>query len=201
MAKCHRPNEGDLSTTIIGPTLYAFESIRQWLRPEDIKMVVETTRQDRSKRGRRDYAILMLLSSYGLRAGEITSLRLEDMDWQGDVVRIPPLQDRRALRTTFGARRRTRHPGLSPEGPAKDSRRARSFILDHAPYRPFQCGSCLYWLVRHRLTAAGVNRPGKQGPACLSVTRERSACCGRLCPPKRSVTFWPSIRKFHDRLS
>jgi len=67
----------DLSTTVIGPTLYAFESIPSVVRPEDIKMVVEKTRQDHSKRGRRDYAILMLLSSYGLRAGEITSLRLD----------------------------------------------------------------------------------------------------------------------------
>jgi len=79
---------GDLSTTIIGPTLYAFESIPSALRPEDIRAVVEKTREDRSKRGWRDYAMLMLLSHYGLRAGEITSLRLEDIDWRSDAVRI-----------------------------------------------------------------------------------------------------------------
>jgi site-specific recombinase XerD len=32
--------------------------------------------------GRRDYAILLLLSRLGLRAGEIAALRLEDVDWR-----------------------------------------------------------------------------------------------------------------------
>ena len=33
--------------------------------------------------GRRDYAILMLLSRLGMRAGEVADLKLEDIDWQG----------------------------------------------------------------------------------------------------------------------
>ena len=38
--------------------------------------------------GRRDYAIMMLLSTYGLRAGEITGLRLSDIDWRHERLRI-----------------------------------------------------------------------------------------------------------------
>jgi integrase len=38
---------------------------------------------DRSKaRGRRDYAILLLLSRLGLRAGEVLRLALDDIDWE-----------------------------------------------------------------------------------------------------------------------
>lgn len=41
----------------------------------------------RTARGRRDYAILVLLVRLGLRAGEIVALRLEDFDWRaGEVV-------------------------------------------------------------------------------------------------------------------
>jgi integrase len=37
--------------------------------------------------GRRDFAVLMLLARLGLRAGEVTSLRLEDVDWRaGDIL-------------------------------------------------------------------------------------------------------------------
>ena len=32
--------------------------------------------------GRRDYAVLMLLARLGLRAGEVTALRLDDIDWR-----------------------------------------------------------------------------------------------------------------------
>jgi integrase/recombinase XerD len=31
--------------------------------------------------GRRDYAILLLLARLGLRAGEVVSLELDDIDW------------------------------------------------------------------------------------------------------------------------
>ena len=37
--------------------------------------------------GRRDYAILLLLVRFGLRAGEVAALRLDDVDWRaGEVV-------------------------------------------------------------------------------------------------------------------
>lgn len=162
--------KGDFSTTVIGPTLYAFESIPSLLRPEDIKAVVEKTRQDHSKRGLRDLAILMLLSSYGLRAGEITSLRLDDVDWRGDLLRI--------RHSKTGAH--TELPLLPAVGNAilkylqkgRPKTEARAiFLVDHAPYRPFQSGSGLYWLVRNRLIAAGVVRQGKQGPHAFRHAR------------------------------
>lgn len=161
---------GDLSTTVIGPTLYAFESIPSLLRPEDIKAVVETTRQDRSKRGLRDYAILMLLSNYGLRAGEITSLRLDDMDWRADVLRIrhskTGAQSKLPLLPAVGNALLEYLQKGRPKTPAR-----AIFIVDHAPYQPFQRGSCLYWLVRNRLIAAGVDRQGKRGPHAFRHAR------------------------------
>jgi hypothetical protein len=45
------------------------------------------TRQDRSPKGRRDLAISTLLATYGLRAGEITALRLDDIDWRREQAR------------------------------------------------------------------------------------------------------------------
>lgn len=36
----------------------------------------------RSAIGRRDYAILLLLARLGLRAGEVCSLQLQDIDWE-----------------------------------------------------------------------------------------------------------------------
>ncbi|WP_454693497.1 tyrosine-type recombinase/integrase [Achromobacter aegrifaciens] len=39
--------------------------------------------------GKRDYAVLALLASYGLRAREIAALRLEDFDWEHGQISIP----------------------------------------------------------------------------------------------------------------
>src|SRR5450631_4462101 len=59
-------------TTRCGHTL---EGIPSALRTEEIDKVLQCTRQDRRPVGLRDYAMLLLLSTYGLRGGEVVSLR------------------------------------------------------------------------------------------------------------------------------
>lgn len=39
--------------------------------------------------GRRDYAMLLLLVTYGLRGNEVAQLTLEDIDWQRERLNIP----------------------------------------------------------------------------------------------------------------
>jgi integrase/recombinase XerD len=49
----------------------------------------------RTGRGRRDYAMLLMLSRLGLRAGELAALRLEDVDWRAAEMDIPGKGGRR----------------------------------------------------------------------------------------------------------
>src|SRR5713226_3062899 len=78
----------DLSPTVVAPSLYAFEGIPSAVRAEDIRKILAVTRKDATPKGMRDYAILLLLSTYGLRAGELTGLRLDDLDWRNEIIRI-----------------------------------------------------------------------------------------------------------------
>jgi integrase len=105
----------------------------------------------------------MLLSKYGLRAGEVTALRLEDMDWRQDVIRI------RHTKTCAV----TKLPMVPEVGEGileylekgRPTTTAREvFIRIHAPYRSFKNGSSLYTPVRYRIEAAGVVTAGKRGP-------------------------------------
>lgn len=43
----------------------------------------------RRAQGRRDYAVLIMLLRLGLRAGEVASLRLEDLDWRAGEIVVP----------------------------------------------------------------------------------------------------------------
>jgi len=154
----------DLAPAVSAPTLYAFESIPSALRPEDVRAVLSAARKDRTAKGRRDFAILTLLAAYGLRAGEITALRLDDIDWRHGVMRI--------RHSKTGAQ--SLLPLLEPVGNAlldylrhgRPSRAARRevFLRSRAPYRPFHDGSSLHTLVARRLAAAEVRVAGKHGP-------------------------------------
>lgn len=72
----------------------AVPTVRRWrqaevptfLSPEDVDRVLSATERSTS-RGRRDYAILLLLARLGLRAGEVVFLELGDLRWRtGEIV-------------------------------------------------------------------------------------------------------------------
>jgi integrase/recombinase XerD len=160
----------DLSTTVIAPVLYAFESIPSALRSQDVDKILAMAQQDHTARGQRDYAILMLLAKYGIRAGEVTRLRLDDVDWRKEVIRI--------RHTKTGV---TSYLPLLPEvGEAilRYLQKSRPkthfreiFLRTRAPYRPFESGSSLYTPIRRRIDAAGVPEEGKRGPHAFRHAR------------------------------
>ncbi len=153
----------DLSTAVVGPSLYAFAGVPSALRPEDVKKVLEVAQRDQTTQGLRDYAILLLLARYGVRASEVAGLRLEDIDWRKEAIRVG--------HTKTGA---VSHLPLLPEvGNAilEYLQKARPqtafreiFIRERAPYRPLRKGAGLHTLVRRRVDAAGVVTAGRRGP-------------------------------------
>jgi integrase/recombinase XerD len=150
----------DLAPRIIAPLLYAYESIPSALSAEQISAVLKNTRKDRSPLGYRDYAMLLLLSTYGLRDGEITRLRLEDIDWRAETLHIrhskTGASSQLPLMAEVGGALLNY---LRRDRPKTDVREI--FIRTRAPYRRL---SSLYSEVRRRLEAAGVKPHGKCGP-------------------------------------
>ncbi|MBB4320496.1 site-specific recombinase XerD [Agrobacterium tumefaciens] len=78
----------DLSPHIISPRLYAYEGMPSILERDQITAVLASTSIDTTVAGLRDHAILQLLATYGLRAGEVRNMRIEDIDWRAEVVRV-----------------------------------------------------------------------------------------------------------------
>lgn len=160
----------DLSTAVIGPTLYAFEAIPSALSAEDVRNVLRSTRRDRSPIGRRDYAILTLLTTYGLRAGEITALRLEDVDWKHS--RLHVRHSKTGVHSELPLLREAGDAILDYLRRGRPNTAHRElFMRSRAPYRPFVRGSTLYTPIRRRLASAGVTPHGKKGPHAFRHAR------------------------------
>lgn len=82
---CHR--EGilahDLSLAVEMPQAYRLAELPRSIGWDDVRQMLAVVDR-RTVRGRRDYAILLLLITCGLRAHEVASLTLDDTDWQCD---------------------------------------------------------------------------------------------------------------------
>ncbi len=76
-----------LADGIIPPRVLGNQSIPKGLTREEVVKLLATTEGKRPC-DRTDRAILMLLITYGLRAGEVCSLQLDDLNWQDNIVRV-----------------------------------------------------------------------------------------------------------------
>lgn len=80
---CHRERilGEDLSAAVEMPQTYRLSDVPRsitWEQVRDMLQVVDR----RTIQGRRDYAVLLLLVTYGLRAHEAAKLMLDDFDWK-----------------------------------------------------------------------------------------------------------------------
>jgi len=61
--------------------------IPKFLKPQQVRHILETCNR-KTAIGRRNYAILLLLSRLGLRAGEIANMELEDINWESGEIMV-----------------------------------------------------------------------------------------------------------------
>jgi integrase/recombinase XerD len=77
----------DLSLIVEAAPCYRLAHLPRSITAEDVRKVLDSIDR-RAVLGRRDYAILFLLVTYGLRAREVAALTLDDIEWRHDRLRI-----------------------------------------------------------------------------------------------------------------
>jgi site-specific recombinase XerD len=143
----------DLVRSVPRGRSYRQASIPRAIRWEDVKRLLASIDR-RSDLGKRDYAILVLLASYGLRAREIAALCLDDFDWKHAQVSIPMRKGGHS----------TRYPLSAAAGEAvieylqvrrTDVVHRQAFLTVKSPYTPMQHAT-VSSMVGIRLRAAGI---------------------------------------------
>jgi len=76
----------DLAKSVVGPRVPKEARPPRTLAWQDVKSILRSIRR-RSPPGKRDFAILLLLATYGLGAAEVLGLRLQDVDWKAGILR------------------------------------------------------------------------------------------------------------------
>ena len=78
----------DLSSAVEIPQSYRLADVPRSITWDEVRRLLEAVDR-RTACGRRDYAILLLLVTYGLRGHEVAKLTLDDIDWDRERLRIP----------------------------------------------------------------------------------------------------------------
>lgn len=160
----------DLSALVAQPSHYQFEEIPRSFTQEQVDDVLACTRKDRSATGLRDYAMLLLLATYGMRSSEVSKLKLNDIDWRGERINV------RHSKTGYESSLPLVEPvaeailGYLQQGRPKTSVR-EVFLRVHAPFRPMAGPGSLASVVRRRLEDAGIEPSGRCGTHAFRFAR------------------------------
>lgn len=137
--------KSDLANGVMAPRFRPSVRPPRALPWDDVKRILRCVPQSTSP-GKRDFAMLLLIAAYGFGAGEVLSLRLEDIDWHASVLRarrpktkvrielplLPPVA--RAL-AAYLRRERPPAKGIT-----------NLFLRKNMPYLPITSGA-----IRHRI--------------------------------------------------
>jgi integrase/recombinase XerD len=78
----------DLSSVMEGPQAYRLSSVPRSITWEEVGRALAGVDR-RTRAGKRDWAILLLLVTYGLRGREVAALTLDDIDWKRERLAVP----------------------------------------------------------------------------------------------------------------
>ncbi len=144
---------GDLAAAVPAVANWSMSSIPRGIPADSVRRALASISR-RTTKGRRDYAIVLLLARLGLRAGEVVSLTLDDIDWEAGRVNVRGKGGQRTAlplpEDVGGAIAAYLRHGR----PCSTSRRV--FLRAKAPIRGFLSQVAIGSLVRHALTRAGV---------------------------------------------
>lgn len=146
----------DLAAAVPAVANWTMTSIPRAIPAKAVRQLLASINR-RTARGRRDYAILLVLARLGLRASEVAFLELDDLNWEVGQVSV---RGKGGQRTTLPL------PADVGEAIAAYLRygRPRStsrgvFLRSKAPIRGFLSQCAIGLIVRHALQRAGIQAP------------------------------------------
>lgn len=160
----------DLSGVLDRAQFYRLSSIPRSISWEEVALVLGGVER-RSPSGKRDWAILMLLITYGLRSREVAALTLDDIDWKRERLRVPERKAGHSTAFPLSASVGDAIADYLQHGRPQTSSR-RVFFRAVAPVEPIG-PAAVSSRARHYLLKAGIDvpRPGSHTLRHTTVQR------------------------------
>lgn len=147
----------DRSMTASVPTVPGrkMSNLPKGIEPDMLRLVLNGCDR-KTVRGARRYAILMLLSRLGLRAGEVAKLRLEDIKWRSGEIVIAHAKGSRTAAMPLPADVGEAVADYVAKGRPQTARGRTAFVRVQAPHGPMTSGAVCQ-LVRYAAQHCGLS--------------------------------------------
>ncbi|MDZ7751525.1 MAG: site-specific integrase [Gammaproteobacteria bacterium] len=146
----------DLAPSVMAPIVRRGERPLRALPWEKVQRILGAI--DRSTAaGRRDYALLLLMSVYGLGAGEVLGLRLEDIDWRADILHVIRPKTGVAVELPLLPAVARVLVAYLRHGRPQHAHTRRLFISLRAPHGPLGASSAVRHILHKHAQTAGVS--------------------------------------------
>lgn len=146
----------DLSQAVPSIRTYKLASTPRGLSDQDIQRILDQIDR-KSPVGRRDFAIIQLLRTYGVRGGQVCALQLNDIQWSQSRIRFPALKGGKEVvepllpevgESLLDYLRFGRPQAAWPE----------VFLTAQAPIRPIRNPSTMTAIVARAMRRAGITK-------------------------------------------
>lgn len=166
----------DVASTIERVPCFTLDSLPRGPKWEDLPKLLATVDRG-TKSGRRDFAILLILLTYGVRAIQLTSLRLEDVRWRdSQIIFQPAKRGRQILAPLTAAVGEALVQYIRDGRPGSPTRQV--FVSFTAPFQPLTAGS-LYNVVSQAFLRSGIASPHRGSHAIRHAWATRAFAQGQ----------------------
>jgi site-specific recombinase XerD len=145
----------DLASSILAPIVRRDERPHRALPWEDVQRILHAVDRH-SPCGKRDYALLLMMSAYGLGAGEVIQLTLEDISWKAATLHVtrPKTGAEFLLPLLFPVARALSDYLL--HGRPVHAQTRHLFVTMKAPYKPLASSVTIRHILHTHAQRAGV---------------------------------------------
>lgn len=132
-----------LADAIILPRIYKEEKLPSYMSWDTVLKILDQMKTTKGKSATRNYTILLLLVTYGLRCSEVANLKISDIDWRKEQIHIQRAKCGKIqtlpLLHSVGEEIITYLRNGRPNGSKSDY----LFFCAKAPFRPITCQAIL----------------------------------------------------------
>jgi site-specific recombinase XerD len=147
----------DLASSVVGPRIRSGDRPPRAMPWKDVQRLLRAI-DVRASLGRRDFAMLLTMATYGMGAGEVLGLRIDDVDWESRTLRVRrPKTETAIVLPLLDPIAQALADYLSHERPAHATAR-EIFVSHNMPYPRLTAAAICHRLVKHA-AAAGLTVP------------------------------------------